>query len=161
MITMARFPMFPALLALHVLSVVAWVGGMGFVTTVVLPALARLPAADRIPAFLEIERRFGFQARIWVLVAGATGGAMLARLPLLALVGTSHGLWVDGMIAFWAFFMVLLFVLEPLFLHRRLRERGARDGEATRRLLLRGHMVLLAIAILVVVGAVLGAQGVS
>ncbi len=160
MITVAHFPMLPVLLALHVLSVVIWVGGMAFVTTVVLPALARLPAAERIPAFLEIERRFGLQARIWVLVAGASGGAMLAQLHLTILVGTSHGLWLDGMIAFWAFFMFLLFVLEPAFLHRRLRDRGARDGEATRRLLLRGHALLLAIAILVVVTAVLGAQGV-
>ena len=116
---MTSLPILPMLLAVHVLSVMLWIGGLAFVTTVVLPALARLPAAQRIPAFLEIERRFGLQARIWVLVAGATGGAMLARLPLLALVGTSHGLWVDGMIAFWAFFMLLLFVLEPLFLHSR------------------------------------------
>ncbi len=161
MITLTPFPVEPALLALHILSVVAWVGGMAFVTTVILPALARLPVAERIPAFLEIERRFGLQARIWVLIAGATGGALLARWHLAALAATSHGLWLDGMIAFWALFMVLLFVLEPLFLHRRLRDRGARDGEATRRLLLRGHIVLLAIAVLVVVGAVLGAQGVD
>lgn len=160
MITMARFPMLPVLLALHVLSVVIWVGGMAFVTTVLLPALARLPAAERIPMFLEIERRFGLQARIWVLVAGLTGGAMLTRLHLMTLAGTSHGAWLDGMIAFWAFFMVLLFVLEPAFLHKRLRERGALDGEATRRLLLRAHVVLLALAILVV-AAVLGAQGVG
>ncbi len=161
MTALAHFPVVPVLLALHVLSVIIWVGGMAFVTTVVLPALAGLPAPERIPAFLEIERRFGLQARIWVLVAGATGGAMWARLRLTALAGTSRGLWLDGMIAFWAFFMLLLFVLEPMFLQRRLRARGDRDGEAARRLLLRGHAVLLALAVLVVVGAVLGVQGVG
>ena len=161
MTTTAHFPILPVLLALHVLSVIIWVGGMAFVTTVILPALADLPVPERIPAFLEIERRFGLQARIWVSVAGATGGAMLARLRLPAQVGTWHGLWLEGMIAFWAFFMLLLFVLEPAFLHRWLRDRGACDGETTRRLLLRGHAVLLGLAVLVVVGAVLGMQGIG
>jgi len=63
-------PILPMLLAVHVLSVMLWIGGLAFVTTVVLPALARLPAAQRIPAFLEIERRFGSQARVLVLVVG-------------------------------------------------------------------------------------------
>ena len=63
-----RLPIVPLLLAAHILSVVLWIGGMAFVTTVILPALARLPAGQRIPAFLEIERRFGRQARVWVLI---------------------------------------------------------------------------------------------
>ena len=158
---MTSLPILPMLLAVHVLSVMLWIGGLAFVTTVMLPALARLPAAQRIPAFLEIERRFGSQARVLVLVVGASGAGLLARLSLASLLGTAQGLWLDGMIAFWALFMLLLFVLEPAVLHRRLRERGARDGEATRVLLLRAHAVLLALALIVVTAAVLGVQGVG
>ncbi|AWP22148.1 hypothetical protein C4901_01265 [Acidiferrobacter sp. SPIII_3] len=158
---MTRLPILPLLLAVHVLSVILWIGGLAFVTTVVLPALVRLPAAQRIPAFLEIERRFGLQARVLVLVVGASGGYMLMRLHLAGLMAGAHGLWLDGMVAFWALFMLLLFVLEPAVLHRHLRERGARDGEATRALLLRGHAVLLVLALIVVTAAVLGVQGVG
>ena len=74
-------------------------------------------------------------------------------------MGTAHGLWLDAMIAFWGLFALLLFVAEPAFLHRRLQERASRDGEAARVLLLRGHVVLLALALFVVAAAVLGAQG--
>ena len=158
---MTSLPILPMLLAVHVLSVMLWIGGLAFVTTVVLPALARLPAARRIPAFLEIERRFGLQARVLVLMVGASGADMLARLRLARLLGTVHGLWLDGMITFWALFMLLLFVLEPAVLHRRLRERGTRDGEATRVMLLRGHAVLLILALIVVTAAVFGVQGVG
>ncbi len=156
---MTGLPILPMLLVAHVLSVIVWIGGLAFVTTVVLPALTRLPPAQRIPAFLEIERRFGLQARVLVLLVGASGGDMLARLHLAGLMAGVHGLWLDGMVAFWALFMLLLFVLEPAVLHRRLRERGARAGEATRLMLLRGHAVLLALALIVAAAAVLGVQG--
>lgn len=146
---------------MHVLSVVLWIGGLAFATTVVLPALARLPVDERIPAFLEIERRFGRQARVLVLVAGASGAELLARLHLAGLMGRVDGLWLDGMIAFWGLFMLLLFVLEPAVLHRRLREHSARDGERTRLMLLRGHALLLMLALAVVSAAVLGVQGVA
>ena len=158
---MTGLPILPMLLAVHILSVILWIGGLAFVTTVVLPALARLPVAQRIPAFLEIERRFGLQARVLVLVVGASGGYMLARLRLAGLMASAHGLWLDGMIAFWALFTLLLFVLEPAVLHRRVRERGARAGEATRLMLLRGHAVLLVLALIVVAAAVLGVHGVG
>jgi len=156
---MATFPMIPFLLALHILSVVLWIGGVAFVTTVFLPALVRLDEAERIPVFLDIEGRFGAQARVLVLVAGATGGALIGLLHLQGLLALRAGWWLDAMIALWALFFVLLFILEPFVLHRRLEARGARDGEGTRRLLLRGHRILLALAILVVWGAVWGAQG--
>ena len=96
-----------------------------------------------------------------MLVAGASGADMMARLHLAGPLGTAHGLWLDGMVAFWALFMLLLFVLEPAVLHRRLRERGTRDGEATRVRLLRGHAVLLVLALIVVTAAVFGVQGVG
>jgi uncharacterized membrane protein len=151
----------PVLLAVHIVSVVLWIGGLAFVTTVVLPALVRLPVDQRIPAFLEIERRFGLQARVLVLVAGASGAEMLMRMHLVGLLGNVRGLWLDDMIGFWTFFVILLFVLEPMVLHRRLRERGTRHGEATRVMLLRGHMILLMLALVVITAAVLGAHGVG
>ncbi len=43
--------------AIHVLSIVLWIGGVGFVTTVILPAVRRLKGAeDRLTFFDTFER---------------------------------------------------------------------------------------------------------
>jgi len=45
--------------ALHVLGVVLWIGGVGFVTTVLLPSARRIKnARESIVLFDAIERRF-------------------------------------------------------------------------------------------------------
>ena len=69
--------------ALHVLSIVLWIGGVGFVTTVLLPSVRRLKAPhERIGFFDAVERWFAWQARIWTVLAGLTGLYMLAE-PLI------------------------------------------------------------------------------
>ena len=58
----------------HVLSVVLWIGGVGLVTTALLPAMRRFPdPAQRAAVFEAVEGRFGAQARITVLLAGLSG----------------------------------------------------------------------------------------
>ena len=60
--------------ALHVLGVVLWIGGVAFVTTVLLPAVRRLKAPEeRVEFFETLERRFAWQARGTTLLVGATG----------------------------------------------------------------------------------------
>ena len=50
--------------ALHVLAVVLWIGGVAFVTTVLLPAVRNTQApADQVVFFENVERRFSGQAR--------------------------------------------------------------------------------------------------
>jgi putative copper export protein len=45
--------------AVHVLAVVLWIGGLGFVTTVLLPAIRLLkPPEERVACFDVFERRF-------------------------------------------------------------------------------------------------------
>ena len=69
--------------ALHVLAVVLWIGGVGFVTTVLLPAVRRLKTpAERVAFFDAIERRFAWQARATTLLGGLTGFYMTTRLEL-------------------------------------------------------------------------------
>jgi uncharacterized membrane protein len=47
--------------ALHVFGVVLWIGGVAFVTTVLLPAVRRLKApAERVAFFEAVERRFAW-----------------------------------------------------------------------------------------------------
>ena len=102
-------------LALHVLSIVVWIGGVSFVTTVVLPALRHgALGADRLRAFAAIEGHFVWQARTAILVAGASGLYLLWRLDLWSTFSTPGFWWMDAMGALWLLFFLLLFVLEPL-----------------------------------------------
>ena len=60
--------------ALHILGVVLWIGGVGFVTTVLLPAVRRMKTLEERVAFFEaVERRFAWQARVSTLLVGVTG----------------------------------------------------------------------------------------
>ncbi|MBB3933367.1 putative membrane protein [Kaistia hirudinis] len=64
---------------LHVLGVVHWIGGLAFVTLVILP-LARRRGADGVALFEAAERRFSGQVRLSVLLVGASGFWMTWRM---------------------------------------------------------------------------------
>jgi uncharacterized membrane protein len=146
--------------ALHVVAVVHWIGGVAFVTLVLLPAVRRLAAArERVALFEEVERRFAAQARISTLVAGLTGFWMTERLDAWARFADLRFWWMHAMLALWAIFTLMLFVLEPLVLHRWFLARAQRDPEATFALIQRLHIVLLSASAITVAAAVLGAHG--
>ena len=130
--------------ALHVLAVVHWIGGVSFVTLVLLPGLMhRAPAVQRLGLFELVEGRFAQQARVSTLLAGASGLYMTWRLAAWDRLLDLDFWWMDAMVLVWAIFTVVLFIAEPLFLHRWFHERAARDPEATFRLVWRFHALLL------------------
>jgi uncharacterized membrane protein len=146
--------------SLHVLAVVLWIGGVAFVSTVLLPTVVRAQApAERLAFFDRIERRFAWQARLTTLLVGATGFWMTHRYGLWARFADPAFWWMHLMVAVWAIFTLMLFVLEPLVLHRVLERRHARDPEGTFALVQRLHWILLALSLAAVIGAVLGAHG--
>jgi uncharacterized membrane protein len=145
--------------ALHVLSVVLWIGGVAFVTTVLLPALRRRPAQERLDAFDALERRFSHQARVTTLVAGASGFYMVIRLELWDRFHTAVFWWMHAMVLVWLLFTVLLFIAEPLFLHRWLGARARRAPGSTFRLVEWLHRCLLAVSLITILGAVAGSHG--
>lgn len=151
MLTLAR--------VLHVLAVVHWIGGVAMVTLVILPRLRALPGQDRIGTFERIEGGFGTQAKVSTLVAGLSGLWMLWLTDGWGLFLLPAYWWLHLMVAVWAVFSVVLFVLEPLVLHRWFHTRAARDPEGTFALVLRLHRLLLALSALAVAGAVSGAHG--
>jgi hypothetical protein len=63
------------------------------------------------------------------------------------------------MVAVWFVFTALLFVAEPLFLHRRLAARAKAAPERTLTLLQRLHWVLLILSLVTIAGAVAGGHG--
>ena len=146
--------------ALHVLAVVHWIGGVSMVTLVLLPTLLRnVSPAQRLPLFEMIEGRFAGQARISTLLAGATGFYMTHRLAAWDRFAEPAFWWMHAMVAVWAIFTVVLFIAEPLYLHRWFHERATRDPDGTFRLVLRLHVVLLTLSLITIAAAVLGARG--
>lgn len=63
------------------------------------------------------------------------------------------------MVAIWVIFTVMLFVAEPLFLHKWFLKRATEKPEQTFALIQRMHWVLLSISLLVVMGATAGSHG--
>lgn len=146
--------------ALHVLAVVLWIGGVAMVTTVLLPAVQRqIKNGEQVEFFERLESRFAAQARWTTLLAGATGFWLVWRFDLWARFAEARFWWMHAMVAIWAIFSVMLFVLEPLFLHRRLLERSRRDPSGTFVLIQRFHWVLLVLSLVTVCGAVAGSHG--
>jgi uncharacterized membrane protein len=145
---------------LHVLGVVLWIGGVAFVTLVLLPAAARHPdPAQGIAAFEQSERRFSLHAKAWTLLTGLSGFYITWRFDLWSRFAEMHFWWMHAMVAIWAIFTLVLFVLEPLFLHRWFSERARRDPARALRLVSRLHWVLLIASLVTVAGAVAGSHG--
>jgi uncharacterized membrane protein len=145
--------------AVHVLSVLHWIGGLVFVTLVVLPSLCDAEASTRLVQFDALEHRFAGQARLSTLLAGASGFYLFYELGHWEHLAEPRFWWLHAMIALWAIFMVMLFVAEPLFLHAWFDRRARRDPDGAFRIALRGHRVLSAVAVLTTLGAVAGAHG--
>ncbi|WP_420135621.1 hypothetical protein [Rhodopseudomonas sp.] len=145
--------------AVHVLSVVHWIGGLLFVTFVILPSLSEFEADRRLAAFDALERRFSWQARISVLLAGISGWYLFDVFGHWERIADPGFWWLYAMIVLWALFMVMLFVAEPLFLHAWFDARARHDPEGAFRIAQRGHRVLSTLALITVGGAVGGAHG--
>lgn len=147
--------------ALHVVAVVAWIGGVSFVTTVLMPAIRRShPPAERLAVFLRYENAFSWQARISVIVAGLTGLYLVWRFDLWTRFASLRFWWMHAMVCLWLVFAVMLFALEPLVLHRRLTAAAGSDqaGPAFARME-RLHRALLVLSLVTVLAAVGGAHG--
>lgn len=146
--------------ALHVLGVVLWIGGVAMVTTVLLPAVKAFKSpAERVAFFEAVESRFASQARYTTVLVGATGFYMVHMLGLWERFLSPAYWWMHGMVFVWLVFTLMLFVLEPLFLHRWFQARAQRDPMGTFRLVHGLHVFLLSISLITLMGAVAGAHG--
>ena len=145
---------------LHVIGVVLWIGGVAFVTTVVIPTLRRAPSGEeRLRLFESMESRFSVQARGVTLVTGIAGFYMIQGLNGWGRYLEPSFWWVHLMTVVWLVFTLVLFVLEPLFLHRWFKEAAERDSDRAFRILHRFHVLLLTVSLIAIAGAVAGVRG--
>jgi uncharacterized membrane protein len=142
---------------LHVLGIVIWIGGVSTVTTALLPAIRRGElGADWLSAFQALERRFVWQARIAILLVGATGLYMIEAADLWDRFSSLAYWWMHTMVGLWAIFAIGLFVVEP---DRRLPALAHRRRAATFAWLAGVHWLLLTLSLITVFGAMAGSHG--
>jgi uncharacterized membrane protein len=143
---------------LHVVALVPWVGGVAFVTLVLMPAIRRDCAPDlRLAAFHRFERGFAGQARLWVALAGASGLWMIYRADIWSRFLDLRYWWMHAMLLIWAIFALMLFVIEPLALHARMARSATPQQDYAR--LERMHRILLVGLTVTLAGAMAGAHG--
>jgi uncharacterized membrane protein len=144
----------------HVLAVVLWIGGVAFVTTVLIPAIRRLPShAQRIELFDRLESRSALQARVTTVFAGGSGLYLLHAMNAWGRYLDPAFWWVHLMTLVWVVFTVVLFALEPLYLHRWFLAREQTDSDRAFGLLQRMHWILLTLSLAAIAGAVAGSRG--
>jgi len=142
----------------HVVAVLMWIGGVAFVTTVIMPAIRAASAPDaRLADFHRIENRFSLQAKIWVLLAGTSGFWMVWRGGLWPRFSDPHYWWMIAMLGVWSLFALMLFVAEPLFLHRRMAHSPSPARDFARMEM--AHRILLVASLITTIGALGGSHG--
>jgi uncharacterized membrane protein len=146
--------------AIHILAVVHWIGGVFVVTTIVLPrAQALLDAQEAVAAFEAFERRFASQVRISILLVGLSGAYMLTKIGAWNSLQHASFWWLHLMIAVWILFAVIIYVLEPLVLHRLFHEFALRNKDRTFAVAIGLHAIALILAALALGAGVIGAHG--
>jgi uncharacterized membrane protein len=146
--------------AIHVLALVHWIGGVAVVTTIVLPAARKMPTAvEAITAFERFERRFAAQVRVSIALVGASGLYMLYAFDAWDRFEHPSFWWMHLMVAVWALFAVMVYVVEPLLGHRRFHELALRDKDRAFTMAMRFHAVALGLSTIAIGAGVLGAHG--
>jgi len=140
---------------LHVIAVVLWIGGVAFVTTVLIPAIRKSQAPEeRLKTFELLESKFSFQSKLTTLLAGMSGFYMLHVMG----GWLTMSWWTYLMMFVWFVFTLVLFVLEPLFLHKWFHLKAQANPEKSFFILQLMHIVLLLISLLAIFGGVAGAH---
>jgi uncharacterized membrane protein len=112
----------------HILAVVLWIGGVAMVTTVLIPAIKQMNSPEeQAEAFKVFQTRFAAQAKFSVLLTGLSGFYMMYHIDGWHRYAELEYWWIHAMTIGWVMFMLILFVLEPLILHRLFMERAKKD----------------------------------
>lgn len=145
---------------MHILAVVLWIGGVGMVTTVILPAIKRLKSKEeQMETFEAIEGRFALQAKVTTLITGLTGFYMLYLLDGWDRYLDYRFWWIHAMTIVWIMFTLVLFVLEPFVLHKLFPRYAKQNSGRTFAIIHRAHWLLLLLSLLTIAGAVAGSHG--
>lgn len=148
----------------HVLTVIVWIGGLVFVTGIVLPMAIKTPdPLQKVLTFQRIEHRFAPLAKVYNVIVGISGFVMVWQTGWYELYFRSGGWALTFMTAVWVFWFVMLFGLEPIVIKKML-DRMAREGanmdiDGIFRRVNRLHWVMVAISLAASAAGVVVAHG--
>ncbi|HLC19232.1 MAG TPA: hypothetical protein VJM57_09500 [Thermodesulfobacteriota bacterium] len=149
---------------IHVLTVILWIGGLAFVTMMVFPVIFKTPEPlQKVLLFQRIEHRFARVARVYNLITGITGFAMVFYMGWHTVYFTRAGIPLLVMTLIWLFWLVMLFGLEPIIIRRMLdtmvKERETMDIDGIFRKMNRMHWALLAASLVAATAGAVFAHG--
>lgn len=106
----------PLLTALHVVTIVLWIGGVAFVTIIIFPMLLRMEdSLEKVLLFQRVENKFARQARFYAWVAGITGGLLLYLTGGYRMLFTLSGLGITIMLLVWLIYTFILTFEKRIF----------------------------------------------
>ena len=144
----------------HIIGIVFWIGGVAFITTVLIPSIKKLPDShERLNLFEKLEGPFAKQAKLMTLLTVFSGAYMLEAMQAWHHFLSLEFWWLHLMSFIWLIFTVVLFVFEPLFLHEWFKKKALQDSDKTFSRLHLMHKLLLALSLLAVFGAMAGSHG--
>lgn len=155
---------FSLLHIIHVLTVILWIGGLAFVTIIVLPMAIKTPdALQKVLMFQRVEHRFAGLARIYNVITGASGFAMLFMMGWHRLLFTRAGIALTVMTMIWVFWFVMLWGLEPIVIKKMLakmaKEGDKMDIDAIFIRLNRMHWFMVVISLVAAAAGAIAAHG--
>lgn len=146
--------------AIHILSIVIWMGGVTFVTIVLIPILRRSSfQKDQLTIFNVVENRFASIARVMVLLAGISGFYMTYKLDAWDRFTHTQFFWMHAMVLVWFLFFLALFIIEPFILknHGRMVKDGHNIANLRKTQIV--HSIILTLSLITIVVSALGAHG--
>lgn len=144
--------------AFHILSIVIWIGGVSFVTVIILPAIkSQFGYTQQESIFQLVETRFAKLAKWMVVIAGISGFYMVHQLDIWDRFLSIRFFWMHAMVLVWSLFMLALFIIEPILAMKH--GKHSPNPKNSLRITLRLHIILLTISLLTVFVSVLGAHG--
>lgn len=144
--------LFSLMHVIHLLAVILWIGGLGFITILVLPLIIKMPdPLQKVLFFQRIEHRFAPMARIYNAITGITGFIMMFMAGAQDLLFTRQGFPLLFMTGVWVFWAIMLFGLEPIIIRRMLdnmiKGGGKMEIETVFSRMNRLHVALLALSL--------------
>ena len=145
---------------IHVLCVILWIGGVAMITTILFPVIATMPTTEKkIEFFNHIKKRFATQARYTILFTGLSGFYMVHILDAWSRFTELRYWWMHAMVIIWLFFMLMLFVMEPRVLRRKVKKQTQDNPNKVFTMMQKKHWVLLGLSLITVIGATAGSHG--
>ena len=142
--------LFSVLIAVHVLGVVVWIGGVAFVTMIVLPMITRMEnSLEKVIFFQGMEHRFARIAKSSVVVVGLTGGWMLYITGEWRILFSMAGIGPTLMVLVWTFYLLVLLFEAKIF---KIVFDGSAQQDTTKifSYLSRFHWIVLGLSLLAV-----------